>query len=222
MPFSDGRHIPIVLHFATALKPRRVLDVGIGIGAYGLLLRAYLDIAEQRVTKDVWKTQIDGVEVFAGYRNPVWEYAYDTVIVDDARNVLARCTPYDLVLFGDVLEHFERSEARAMVQSALLHSSAVIATTPHVEMVQGTWGGNAAEAHLSLLNATDFPNLVAKKTAPDTTCYVCSRDPVSIERLKDAAALCPTYRIDKVAHWKRRIARRISRMTGAPPRPTDR
>jgi hypothetical protein len=193
------------------------LDVGIGTGVYGLLLRAYLDIAQERLTRDAWKIRIDGVEIFEGYRNPVWDYAYDEVILDDARNVLKGRKQYDLLLFGDVLEHFERSEARALVDLALLHSSVLIATTPHIEMVQGTWAGNPAESHLSLLDATDFPDLVATRVAPETTCYVCSRDPVSIERIKDAAALCPSYRIDRVAYWKRRIVRKLSRTGGLTP-----
>jgi len=202
------------LHFATALKPQRILDVGIGTGVYGLLLRAYLDIAQERVARDAWQIHIDGVEVFEGYRNPVWDYAYNEVILDDARNVLKGRKHYDLLLLGDVLEHFERSEARALVDLALLRSSVVIATTPHVDMPQGTWAGNPAESHLSLLDATDFPNLVARRVAAETTCYVCSRDPVSVERIKDAAAICPSYRIDKVAQWRRRIVRKLSRAAG--------
>ena len=211
MPFSDPRHIATVVHFATALKPDKVLDVGIGMGLYGLLLRHYLDIAHERLIRGTWTVRIDGVEIFENYRNPVWEYAYDSVTIADARVFVPSAGEYDLVLMGDILEHFERNEARILVEVALSRAKTVIATTPHIEMIQSAWAGNAAETHLSLLDATDFPSLVTAKAAADTTCYVCSRDPATIERIKDAAALCPSYRVGFVPYWRRRIVRRLRR-----------
>ena len=89
MPFSDFYHIPVVLHFALAAQPKSILDVGVGMGAYGLLLRQHLDICNQRLSREQWQLRIDGVEVFEGYRNPVWDYAYTSVIMGDAREVLA-------------------------------------------------------------------------------------------------------------------------------------
>jgi hypothetical protein len=68
-----------VLHFAQACQPRSVLDVGIGTGSYGLLLRQSLDIGHGRILPEEWRVQIDGVEIFEGHHNPVWDHAYSRV-----------------------------------------------------------------------------------------------------------------------------------------------
>lgn len=191
MPMSDTHHIPAVLHYAFALQPQTVLDVGVGMGAYGFLLRQYLDVGQERIHRPDWRVRIDGVEVFEGYRNPVWDYAYDRVVLDDVRAVLPSLGRYDLVLLNDVLEHFERETARALLRDVLSRSAAVVATTPNREYPQGAWAGNEAETHRSLLDATDFPHLVAEHRIGITSCYVCSADPHTAERLRAAAVTCP-------------------------------
>src|SRR4051794_1109603 len=113
MPVSNPEHIPAVLHFVQACQPRSILDVGIGTGSYGLLLRQGLDIGYGRMQPAEWQVQIDGVEIFEGYRNPVWGYAYSRVVMGDVRQLLPGLGAYDLILCNDVLEHFPREESRA-------------------------------------------------------------------------------------------------------------
>lgn len=216
MPMSDTHHIPAVLHYAFALQPQTVLDVGVGMGAYGFLLRQYLDVGQERIRRADWRVRIDGVEVFEGYRNPVWDYAYDRVVLGDVRAVLPSLGRYDLVLLNDVLEHFERGDARALLREVLSRSAAVVATTPNREYPQGAWGGNEAETHRSLLDATDFPHLIAEHEVGVTSCYVCSADPRAAERLRAASATCPvptprllprvTARLER--GWRRALGRR--------------
>ena len=72
MPLSDVWHIPAVMHFVRAAAPTRVLDVGIGMGNFGLLVRQYGDIGNERLSREQWKLRIDGIELFEPYRNPAW------------------------------------------------------------------------------------------------------------------------------------------------------
>jgi hypothetical protein len=205
MPISDFRHIPTVLHYALALRPRSVLDVGVGMGTYGFLLRGFLDV-------DSWSpgpgrsVRIEGVEIFAPYKNSVWDFAYDRVHLGDVRELLPTLGSYDLVLMNDVLEHFVRSEARALVHQALAGAKAVIATTPNRECPQGPWGGNEAETHKSLLDATDFPELVAAIRVGVTTCFVCSADRDVAARLREVTPFCPVARARLVPRLERRAA----------------
>lgn len=74
MPSSNFLQIPTVVHFALSLCPTRILDVGIGNGTYGFLLRQYLDISEQRLDRAQWQRRIDGVEVFEGLPQPRLEF----------------------------------------------------------------------------------------------------------------------------------------------------
>ena len=175
MPMSNLLHLPVVIHFAGALRPKRILDIGVGIGTYGLVLRQYLDISSQVLDKTKWATVIDGIEIFEPYRNPVWEYAYNRIFVGDIRTLIDQLERYDVVLCNDVLEHLELDEARALISKLLADRQTVIATTPNVDFPQGPWAGNQAEAHRCSLQANDFPDVVTLKRTGVTTCFVCTR-----------------------------------------------
>ena len=141
MPISNHWHIPTVLHYVTALRPQRVLDVGVGMGSYGLLLRQNLDINYERILKANWQVTIDGVEIFDGYRNPVWDYAYDRIILEDIRKVLNQIESYDLIICNDVLEHFELTDALNLIRALVRKSRVLIATAPFGHQPQGAWAG---------------------------------------------------------------------------------
>ncbi len=190
MPLSNPEHIPAVLHFAQACQPRSILDIGIGTGSYGLLMRQSLDIGNGRLQPSEWQVKIDGVEIFEGYRNPVWSFAYSQVLMGDIRQLLPKLGFYDLILCNDVLEHFPREEARNLVQTLLSKGRVLLATTPNRDFPQGAWGGNEAETHHSLLDRSDFSGLVAEITTGVTTCYVCTKQPELIYPLLLAADRC--------------------------------
>ncbi|HKY36107.1 MAG TPA: hypothetical protein VJN18_09225 [Polyangiaceae bacterium] len=213
MPLSSPDHLPAVLHFIRSLQPRSILDVGVGTGSYGLLLRQYLDIGQLRIRPEEWVVRIDGVEIFEGYRNPVWDFAYDNVYVGDVRQLESELCDYGVVLCNDVLEHFPRAEVRALVRALLDKCQVLIATSPSSEYPQGPWGGNEAEAHHCLINAADFEGLVATVKAVETTCYVCTprRDLVlpllriadDCARMRDPVGAAGTIR------WLQRSLRRL-------------
>jgi len=190
MPLSNPDHMSTVLHFAQACRPQSILDVGIGTGSYGLLLRQSLDIGYGRVQMPEWEVKIDGIEIFEKYRNPVWSFAYTRVFVGDIRDLLSTLENYDLVLCNDVLEHFPRDEARALGRALLNRSRTLIATTPNREFPQGAWGGNVAETHHSLLDHSDFSGLVVQIPTGITTCYVCTERREMIYPLLLAADRC--------------------------------
>jgi 2-polyprenyl-3-methyl-5-hydroxy-6-metoxy-1,4-benzoquinol methylase len=192
------------------LKPRRILDIGVGMGSYGFLLRQHLEIAEGRLDKETWTTQIDGIEIFEGYRNPVWDYAYDQVLLGDVRSLIGELGRYDLILCNDVLEHFHKPEAISIVRNLLDHGSVVIATTPNRVIPQGAWGGNDAETHRCLLTRSDFPYLITWLPAGVTNCYVCSMHDSFQTRIRRAVITCPVPRRRFWRHLGRRLLWKIN------------
>ncbi len=157
MPQSDHWAVPFVVEAAVAIDPASVLDIGVGMGQYGLHLRQVLDIARDRLTKSEWQVRVDGVEIFEAYRNPVWDYCYDRVTLADARFSLANLTErYDLMLICDVIEHFDRADALAVLDAARRQAKWVIVTTPAGDYPQGAVFGNDAEVHRSAWTPADF------------------------------------------------------------------
>ena len=209
MPMSNPLHMPAVIAFVQALRPRRVVDIGVGVGTYGFLMRQVLDIGHQRLNPDTWMTVIDGVEIFEGYRNPVWEYAYDTVWHGDARDFIRTMEPYDVCVFNDVLEHFELEEARKLAAAALDKCRAIIVTTPSFDMPQGEWGGNDAETHRCFLRRGDLPCVVSERSTGDTSVFVCARDPQAAEVIRDAALYVPTCRPARLPVLRGRVRRAL-------------
>ncbi len=209
---SNPWHLAPVLYFVGAVGPSRILDVGVGLGTYGFMVRQHLDIAGERVEKSSWKLQIDGVEIFKDYRNPIWDYAYDQVLVGDIRELVSRLPNYDVILCNDVLEHFPLEEAKQLVKNLLELAPVIIATTPNIDWPQGAWGGNDAETHRCLFRSSDMPGLVvAMKTGP-TSVFVAAANTSAKRIVKDASIGCPVPHVARFRNLIQRACRKVRRI----------
>jgi SAM-dependent methyltransferase len=118
VPTSEFRQIPYVVEVLARERPRSVLDVGAGYGKYGFLAREFADA--QRV---------DAIDV----TEPRFA-AYDHVWLGDLREIdrvlPAEAPVYDLALFIDVIEHFEKPEGYAVLDQLVSRARSVLVTTP--------------------------------------------------------------------------------------------
>ncbi|MGA0806584.1 MAG: class I SAM-dependent methyltransferase [Pseudohongiellaceae bacterium] len=142
MPFSQTSQLSPIISWVEQLKPKSVLDVGIGMGQYGFLLRTKLEGLNLFRTegtrgwltpREDWAVRIDGIEGCAGYLTPVQEWSYNHVFVADALAALARIpdASYELVLAIDIVEHFEKDDAlRFLAELRRVSSRAALVSTP--------------------------------------------------------------------------------------------
>ena len=156
MPTSDYTHIPEVLQVVTQCQPKSVLDVGVGYGKWGVLLREVLEIYEKRYSPTEWTTRIDGIEAHEPYRNVLWGATYNQVCIGDAFQLLDTAGHYDLVLCGDVIEHFEKPQGLLLLQKMLAKGTVVVVTSPRIFIPQGAEYENSFEIHRSLWSEADF------------------------------------------------------------------
>ena len=162
MPTSCYQAIPAVLEHVLVEEPISVLDVGVGFGKYGLLLRESLDVGAARYRPDEWRVQIDGVEAYPDYRNPVYDHVYNKVYFGDIRQVIDTLGTYDVVLAIDVLEHFTKEEGHLLLNKLLEHArKAVVISTPLYPAPQSDYRGNAFEAHKSRWHVLDVVHMDA-------------------------------------------------------------
>jgi predicted TPR repeat methyltransferase len=133
MPRSEDDQIPYFQEVFDRLKPNTVLDIGAGAGKYAELIRnrSFVDAVE------VWQENIDRYDLAS---------KYDEVFAVDAREF--DNFDYDLVIFGDVLEHMTEAEAVALWSKARRQAKAIFMSIPIVHMPQGAEGGNPFEVHL--------------------------------------------------------------------------
>src|SRR5882672_10882574 len=99
MPSSRPNTIPTVLHLVRQLRPRSILDVGIGFGKWGHLFREYTDILEaerdpSRYQRANWQVVIDGIEGHSAYVTEMHRFLYNRVIVGDARTLVREGEEY--------------------------------------------------------------------------------------------------------------------------------
>ena len=121
MPLSIWQGIEDCLALIVARRPSAVLDAGIGFGLWGHLLRQYLDVWSGRIQKPQWTTRIDGIEIDPHRVQPHSRHLYSHVYVGDVRDEVprrARETRYDIILFGDVIEHLPKSEGLELLRTS--------------------------------------------------------------------------------------------------------
>src|SRR5262249_44631861 len=134
MPLSIWQGLEDCLALIVEREPSAVLDAGIGFGLWGHLLRQYLDVWSGRIQRPEWKTRIDGIEIDPARVQPHAYHLYSHVYVGDIREEVprrARETRYDIILFGDVIEHLPKRDGVELLHSAgMLAGDLVVARIP--------------------------------------------------------------------------------------------
>ena len=155
MPSSTHFHVSKMIDWIVRLQPTSVLDIGVGFGKWGFLAREYTDINAHQYKREDWKVRIEGVEAFPEYATPVYPYIYDKIHHGDLRTVLPDLTTYDLVIIGDVIEHFDKEAGLELLQQLRKKSQYILLSSPTVFFTQELFE-NAFEQHKSLWTVDDF------------------------------------------------------------------
>ncbi len=120
MPTSPYVHIQTFVDYLLETRPKSLLDVGLGNGKLGFVARDLLDVMlGERYRRDAWQTRIDGVEVFPDYIQGHQRLIYDHIYIGDAWRVLPGLEPYDMIVLGDVLEHFTKERAWEFLETCM-------------------------------------------------------------------------------------------------------
>lgn len=130
---------PIIMGLIRDRAPKRILELGVGSGYYGEMIR-----------RDLPECVLDGVEIFP-YDDPRWEN-YDHLFLEDARtHDFAAGEPYDLYLMVDVIEHMSKDEGLALLQRI---PGPVLVSTPYNYPQDGD--ENPYQEHVSVWTLEDF------------------------------------------------------------------
>jgi hypothetical protein len=157
MPIGSFTVIPHVAKHLATQRPDRVLDLGIGSGFYGAVVRQWVDLGVRP-----WKTFLVGVEAWTDYRNPIWDL-YDLIVVETIQGYLSRYREqFDCIILGDVLEHFVTEEGIALLrrlQARVAPDGTLIVATPAVFFGQPAMYGNELERHRSVWSVAQLESL---------------------------------------------------------------
>ena len=162
MPTSPYGHLNTFASFLIEERPKSILDIGVGNGKLGFIARDLLDVMlGERYKKEDWRTRIDGVEVFPDYVQEHQKAIYDTIYLGNALHVIERLGKYEMVLLGDVLEHFRKDQGWQMLFKCFDHSNkSVVLFVPLGEnWEQPEIYGNSYEIHQSVWNCEELAPL---------------------------------------------------------------
>lgn len=153
MPYSDVRFDKKTSSIIQNLKPKTVLDVGPGAGKYGHMIR--------KIDKDI---RLEAVEIDKSYVDEFkLRTIYDKVHVTSIQKFIDKHheDSYDLVIFGDVIEHLKKSEGVDALNFFVYRSKNIIVQWPHAYL-QNSWEGHAHESHISVWGKSDFADFKFK------------------------------------------------------------
>jgi hypothetical protein len=138
--------------FLMQFRPRSILDVGLGNGKWGFLARDCLDVMlNEAYHRSRWQVRIDGIEAYPDYIQDHQRAIYDTIHIGDAFDVIDHLGQYEMVVLGDVLEHFEKARAWEFFDKCIAHAERYLAV---FIPLGNTWRqpaiyGNPFETHRS-------------------------------------------------------------------------
>jgi hypothetical protein len=118
-----------------SVSPTNILDVGAGSGTYAEALRAagyYQNID----AVEIWGPYISEFKLLKKYRK-VWQ--------EDIRNFDK--FNYDVVIFGDILEHMPKEEAVMVWEKTAEQAKYALISIPIIDVHQDELNGNPYEKH---------------------------------------------------------------------------
>lgn len=168
MPTGASESYPYLIEFARELipQPRRILDVGVGFGAIGFLVRNYFEAKDHlRFSKREWKIRLTGIEIYKNSIHTLQKEIYNSIIIGDVFMEAKKLGSFDLVFFGDIIEHFSKKEGHRLLSLLLPRAKYIIIATPLGYKKQGVVGKNIHEAHTSGWTLKDFSKYSVAKNA---------------------------------------------------------
>jgi hypothetical protein len=159
MPTSHYLQINEIIQMVNYIRPVSVLDVGVGFGKYGMLLREYLKFWSPMDELNVRTGRIDGIEIFESYITSGQKYYYDSIYIGNALDIMPKLKSYDLILIIDVLEHLSHDDGQKLLTLCQKKADYVIISTPIKMNVQGPAFGNEFEMHRAQWHPQDFERL---------------------------------------------------------------
>jgi hypothetical protein len=150
-----------VIHQANA---KSILDVGVGFGKWGVLIREYFDLRPHKKKGfEEWSIQLDGIEVHEQYITPVHKYIYNNILIGEALKLLsAGNLYYELIIALDIVEHFTKKDGLEFIKLCRNRGDTVLINTPNIYFPIEKEFFNDYMQHKSGWDADDFITLGAR------------------------------------------------------------
>lgn len=146
MGTAGWQNIPYCIQTLRAIDPKRILDMTVGLGYWGMIIREFCDgEAGQNQPKD-WQIYLAGIEICAKDTDSHSKSLYNQIYFGDISTTCDKLElDWNVVLFNDILENLNKNEALDLLSWALNAGDYVLVNVPLSENEQGS----AGDIHLS-------------------------------------------------------------------------
>lgn len=161
MPYSAPVFIEEIKDVLKTAKPSSILDVGAGAGKYA-------DLIKETLGENVKVTGIEPDKTWIQQFKLPEKYAVvlDTPIQVYMQMIWNVDISYDLVIFGDVLEHLKKSDGIDVLNFFAYRSKWILCLFPD-KYIQNNYEDHKLESHVSVWRPEDFSFLVNKASFKD-------------------------------------------------------
>jgi trans-aconitate methyltransferase len=147
MPYSEPTFDDAVAKFIAKCNASHYLDIGVGAGKYGRIIRASNPDAT-----------IVGIESEAAYlREFQLAKLYTKLIHGRVQRFIARHPDFatDIAIIGDCIEHLKKSDGVNLLHYLVYRTRYIVVIFP-TRYVQYSWRHHSSEAHRSVWDRSDF------------------------------------------------------------------
>ncbi len=164
MPSSNLSSFFDIMEVIHQARAKSILDVGVGFGKWGVLIREYFDLRpHKKKGYDDWSIQLDGIEVHEQYITPVHKYIYNNILIGEALTLLsAGNLYYELIIALDIVEHFTKKDGLEFIKLCRNRGDTVLINTPNIYFPIEKEFFNDYMQHKSGWNSEDFIKLGAR------------------------------------------------------------
>jgi len=159
---SFPKNISTILSVVKNVNPKKIIDIGPGMGKYGLLIREqYLsskaESGELMPEDDIIIDAIEDTKYFLDFRDKLIYFVYDKVFSDSVFDwkIIFEEKKYDLVLLIDTIEHWKKEKTIELINEIVKYSNILISTPKRVGMYKQHFYGDARH-HITQWKEEDF------------------------------------------------------------------
>ena len=88
MPSSVPQPLTHICNRILKIKPETFLDIGVGHGKWGFLVREYTDVWKSRMHREENQTIIHGIEAYPEYIGQIQQLIYDKIFYGEALKMI--------------------------------------------------------------------------------------------------------------------------------------
>ena len=157
MGVSERRNVPYCIEVLGEIAPRRVLDVSMRFGRWGMILRDICEVPSAPALSDISRLYMEAIEGFERHISGQHSSFYDQIHVGDVTELLRELPgPWDVTILDDVLQHIAKDVAIDLLRVGVERSAYVLVNVPLGRSADRSDSDGAPRDDLSSWDVAEF------------------------------------------------------------------